>query len=77
MLTHLYSGSIDGWYSDDFHARCDDKGPTLTLLKTSKSNCVGGFTEASWSGPEKWEYKSDSKAVIFNLTTKVSFKIKD
>jgi hypothetical protein len=28
----FYSGSKDGWNARDFHSRCDDKGPTMTLL---------------------------------------------
>jgi hypothetical protein len=31
-LTLHYRGSTDGWMFKDFHNRCDDKGPTLTLL---------------------------------------------
>ena len=29
--------------------------------------CIGGFTNASWSSPEKPEYKRDSGAILFNL----------
>lgn len=28
----LFRASRDGGLADDFHARCDDKGPTLVLI---------------------------------------------
>ena len=31
-LTLYYRGSRDGWMYEDFHSRCDNKGPTISLL---------------------------------------------
>ena len=42
----LYSGSIHGWMAEDFHSRCDNKGPTVSLFKIKGGDCVGGYTEA-------------------------------
>jgi hypothetical protein len=30
----------------DFHSRCDKKGPTISLFKVKKGDCIGGFTNA-------------------------------
>ncbi len=42
----LYSGSIHGWKAQDFHSRCDNKGPTVSLSKIKDGDCVGGYTKA-------------------------------
>ncbi len=41
-----YRGSRDGWWAVDFHSRCDEKGPTLTLFQIKDGDCLGGFTNA-------------------------------
>ncbi len=73
----FYRGSIDGWMHKDFHSFCDDEGPTLTLMQIQDGDCVGGFTNASWSSFEEAESKSDAGAMLFNLTTHKSFPCKD
>ena len=44
----LYRASRDGWAASNFHARCDNKGPTVTVV-LSGTNIFGGFTEQSWT----------------------------
>ncbi len=44
---HCYQASRDGWDSITFHRKCDDVGPTLTLVKCG-TNIFGGFTDQSW-----------------------------
>jgi hypothetical protein len=61
----LYSGSKHGWKSRDFHSRCDNKGPTITLFKVEDGDCIGGFTKASWSSDNKDVV--DTAAMLFNL----------
>ena len=41
----LFRASRDGF--EAFHSKCDDKGPTVTVLQ-SGSFIFGGFTEAAW-----------------------------
>ena len=74
----IYRGSRDGMTSQNFHSKCDNKGPTITLYKTEK--CVfGGFTSISWS--TDGNYHSAQDCFIFTLIniyntepTKFSFK---
>ena len=43
----LFRASQDGFTAQAFHDRCDNKGPTVTIVK-SGNNIFGGFTENSW-----------------------------
>ncbi|CAH3128269.1 unnamed protein product [Pocillopora meandrina] len=44
----LMRASQEGFQAKTFHSKCDDKGPTVTIVK-SGNNIFGGFTETSWS----------------------------
>ena len=46
----LFRASRDGFAAAAFHSKCDNKGPTVTIVK-SGNNIFGGFTEVSWSSP--------------------------
>jgi hypothetical protein len=53
----LYRASQHGWTGADFRARCNEQGPTITLVRVADSNCVfGAYVSVSWpSIPEgKW-----------------------
>ena len=43
----LFRASRDGFAVQTFHYKCDNKGPTVTIVK-SGNNIFGGFTEISW-----------------------------
>ena len=46
----LYRGTRDGMTSNAFHNKCNNKSPTLSLLKCTKGFIFGGCTPISWSG---------------------------
>ena len=46
----LYRASRDGFAAATFHSKCDNKGPTVTIVK-SGNNIFGGFAEESWTSP--------------------------
>ncbi len=48
----LYRGSRDGFSSDDFHSKCDNKGHTLVIIETETGGLVGGYTDAEWGKGE-------------------------
>ena len=58
-LILLYRGSVHGWMYHDFHMRCDDKGPTISLFQINDGDCIGGFTSAAWSSPEEKKLERD------------------
>ena len=63
----LYNASADGWTSDDFHSRCDNKGPTISLFKVSNGDCIGGYTSTPWVLFSKMPL-SAKEAILFNLS---------
>ena len=46
-LGFLFLCCIDGATPTDFHRCCDNKGPTLVVIKSGKNVC-GGYTSKSW-----------------------------
>ncbi len=65
----LYRGTRDGFGSDDFHSKCDNKSPTLSICKAHDSSFIfGGFTTVSWDISN--DYKSDPNAFLFSLKNK-------
>ena len=46
----LFRASRDGFAAAAFHSKCDNKGPTVTIVK-SGNNIFGGFAEESWTTP--------------------------
>ena len=43
-----WRASRDGWGNNIFHSLCDEKGPTVTIVKVGKY-IFGGYTSLSWS----------------------------
>ena len=48
----LYRASRNGWAAANFHSCCDNKGPTVTVVK-SGNYIFGGYTEEQWEQPGK------------------------
>ena len=46
----LFRASRDGFAAAAFHSKCDNKGPTVTIVKSENNMIFGGFTEESWTG---------------------------
>jgi len=44
----LYSGTKDGFDPEDFHKKCDKKGATISIIKTSDKKVFGGYTPIPW-----------------------------
>ncbi|KAL9972572.1 hypothetical protein ACROYT_G018902 [Oculina patagonica] len=59
-----FRGSVDGWHMETFHHKCDDLGPTVTIMRAS-SYIFGGYTDVSW----KWSdgYKYSTRSFIYSL----------
>ncbi len=67
----LYRGSDHGWTAKDFHDRCDNKGPTISLFKVKDGDVIGGYSKAQWSSDGK--HVGDSDAMLFNLSCQRHF----
>ena len=46
----LYRSSEHGYSAESFHKCCDNKGPTLVVIKSREGWIFGGYTTESWSG---------------------------
>ena len=44
----LFRASRYGFDASMFHSKCDQKGPTITVVKSGE-NIFGGFTEKTWT----------------------------
>ena len=47
----LYRASRNGWAAANFHSFCDNKGPTVTVVKHG-NYIFGGYTEQPWESGE-------------------------
>ena len=45
----IYRGTRDGFAASSFHTLCDNKGPTITLIKSVGDCIFGGYSDVSWS----------------------------
>ena len=67
----LYRGSTDGWDVSDFHSKCDNKGPTITLIKSKAGRVCGGFTSIPWVSEDK--DSPDASAYLFSVDFKTKY----
>jgi len=51
----LYSGSRDGFESSIFHKKCDNKTPTLVVIKAHTGKIFGGFTNLTWNHDDDYK----------------------
>ena len=72
-LKLIFRGSFHGFKGKNFHSCCDNKGPTLTLVKTEKGEIFGAFTDIPWQS--HGEYKNGNcNTFIFSLKDSFSFQ---
>ncbi len=51
---------------ETFHAKCENQGPTLTVIRTKQGYIFGGYAPDSWeSGDMLW--KANPNTFIFTL----------
>ena len=62
----IYRASRDGWHSSNFHALCDNKGPTVTVVK-SGDYIFGGYTDQSWDGKVFFNWALTKQAVTLTI----------
>mmetsp|Transcript_24628 Transcript_24628/g.39712 ORF Transcript_24628/g.39712 Transcript_24628/m.39712 type:complete len:367 (-) Transcript_24628:143-1243(-) len=66
----LYKGSRDGFSAANFHSKCDNKGPTLTLVSVGeglKTGFIfGGFNSYLWNSSDG-SYYAAPQSLLFSL----------
>ncbi len=50
----LYRASEHEYTAKSFHEYCDNKGPTLIVIKSSEGWIFGGYTTESWNGKDQF-----------------------
>ncbi|KAJ5070473.1 pep-cterm sorting domain-containing protein [Anaeramoeba ignava] len=59
-----FSAKKDGFSSKEFHKVCDDKGPTLIIVKSAKGYIMGGFTKVGFKSQNPGHVKDDSSFIF-------------
>jgi BTB/POZ domain-containing protein KCTD9 len=75
-LNLIYKASRDGFKAIDFHSRCDNKGATISVIKSEHGKTFGGFTNLDWNSNNIW-IVGEGKSFIFqmdNNTKHICFK---
>ncbi len=62
----LYRASADGNKPADFHRCCDNKGPTLVVIK-SEDYIFGGYTSRSWESGLSLIYCNSKNIILTSL----------
>jgi len=61
-----YRGSTHGFGSAQFHAQCDNIGPTVTIIKSTGGWIFGAYNPGSWNSTGNWVQHSG--CFLFTLT---------
>ena len=72
---NIFSMSRNGSKSEDFHKLCDNKGPTLIIIKTDKNHIFGGFTPLDWNSKGGTICDESKRTFIFSLDLMKKFEI--
>ncbi|TNV75797.1 hypothetical protein FGO68_gene16583 [Halteria grandinella] len=72
----LYRASKDGFGERDFHNKSDNKGVTLTLIRTSTGHRIGGLTTQPWESIQYGKFKSDPDAWVFSIDHPSVYRVK-
>ena len=74
----IYRATRDGDTYQDFHRMCDNKSPTICIMKTPKGYIFGGYTTVLFNNPENKDlYLKDKNAFVFSLNKREKFNTKD
>eukprot|EP00026_Physarum_polycephalum_P010145 Phypoly_transcript_10297.p1 GENE.Phypoly_transcript_10297~~Phypoly_transcript_10297.p1 ORF type:complete len:371 (+),score=57.43 Phypoly_transcript_10297:26-1138(+) len=63
----IYKATLDGFHAGAFHHFCDNKGPTLTIIR-DKEYIFGGYSPISWESSFYGYYKWQPNCFIFTIS---------
>ncbi|EFC36938.1 predicted protein [Naegleria gruberi] len=61
----LFRASENGFTGSDFHSKCDAKGRTVTIIKSTNGAIFGGYAATSWTSNSS--YCFDSNCFLFSI----------
>jgi len=65
-FTLLFCATRDGFGVNNFHQKCDNKGPTVTVIQSTTGHIFGGYAADSWDSSTN--YKNIVGCFIFTIT---------
>jgi hypothetical protein len=65
-FTLLYAITRDGCVSTTFHQKCDNQGPTVTVLYNQQGSVYGGYAPVSWNN-NTGQYINNTSAFLYQL----------
>ena len=68
----LYKGTKDGDTYDIFHKKCDNQGPTISIIESTDGQVFGGYASKSWDINRKSDI-SDPDSFLFNVNIKKKY----
>ncbi len=66
-LINLFDSSVNGDRAYDFHAKCDYKYNTISVIETTNGHRFGGFTSECFESPNDYFDKKDNLSFVFSL----------
>ncbi|KAJ3446847.1 pep-cterm sorting domain-containing protein [Anaeramoeba flamelloides] len=67
-LKRRFNSRTDGWITQTFHEKCDNKGKSILLIKVKNNSLFGGFAAIDWDSTT-YSYKQSlgNKSFLFSL----------
>jgi len=69
----VFKGTKDGMNATAFHNNANNKGPTITVVKSTHGKIFGGFAPESWTSRNN--YINSQKTFIFSVTNKAKHEL--
>jgi hypothetical protein len=71
----LYRGSENDFSAQAFHMKCDNRGPTVTIIRSEKGNIFGGYTPIPWDSSNTWGRDENKDSFLFSITRSSKHKL--
>ena len=68
----LYKGTLDGDTYNIFHKKCDNQGPTISIIESTDGQIFGGYASKSWDINSKSDIP-DPDSFLFNINIKKKY----
>lgn len=73
-LILLYKASNDGFSAQTFHQKCNNQGPTLSVIRSTNGRIAGGYTPTSWASRNNYINVPQGQAFLFTISGNSAMK---
>ncbi|CDW81350.1 UNKNOWN [Stylonychia lemnae] len=63
----LFKATNDGFKASIFHQKCDNNGPTISIILSEHGEVFGGYTSLPWSSSKQYKPNKDINTFVFSL----------